>query len=226
MSASGGAGVVKSRDFVNLRCWRLVKNGQVIENYNLNTSLSKLPQKMHSSDGDNENSSEDEEGSSERRKRNVKIVNEKSLKKSASENMLNEDLNDDKVANLSKSLGAAEISCVTSEDDEPFCDAQTEVQNDRDKCCFVSAAISIDYPLYPPTSKYVRGDNIISCWAMRPINNEPDACVFEWILCIDLKGTLPKYVLNAAFMSHMSDTMVYLRKRIQQLLSKESSNCA
>jgi hypothetical protein len=232
VSASGGGGLVKSRDFVNLRCWKLIKNGRVVDNYNLNTSLSKLSQKIHSSDGDNESSDEDggnnndiRAENSEKRNRTVKIVNEKALKKSASDNVLNESVEDGGLSKLSKSLGATEISCVTSEDDEPFSDAQTEIVSDQDKCCFVSAAMSIDYQLYPPTAKYIRGDNIISCWAMRPVSNDENASIFEWVLCIDLKGSLPKYVLNTAFVSLMNDYMVHLRSRIQQL-TNQSSNCA
>lgn len=224
MSASGGGGLVKSRDFVNIRCWKLIKNGRVVDNYNLNTSLSKLSQEIHSCDGDNENSTDDENAGddikaegSDRRKKTVKIVNEKALKKSASDNAMNESVDEGSVSKLSKSLGATEIHCVTSEDDEPFSDAQTEIANDLDKCCFVSAAMSIDYPLYPPSSKYIRGDNIISCWAMKPISSDENTCIFEWVLCIDLKGSLPKYVLNTAFVSLMNDYMVHLRSRIQQL---------
>lgn len=227
MSASGGGGLVKSRDFVNLRCWKLIKNGRVVENYNLNNSLSKLSQKTHSSDGDNENSSNDNDNGDERRKKCVKIVNEKAtLKKSASDNALFESPENGHASKLSKSLGATEVNCVTSEDDEPFTDAQTEITNEFDKCCFVSAAMSIEYPLYPSTSKYIRGDNIISCWAMKPINNEENACIFEWLLCIDLKGSLPKYVLNTAFVSLMNDYMGFLRAHVQQLKNNQSSNCA
>lgn len=41
-----------------------------------------------------------------------------------------------------------------------------------------------------------RGQNLISCWAMREIEAVPDACIFEFALCVDLKGSIPKYVLN------------------------------
>lgn len=230
MSASGGGGLVKSRDFVNLRCWKLIRNGHVVENYNINNSLSKISQKTHSSDdGDNENSSDEGavNNEDERRKKSVKIVNEKILKKSASDNAIVESPEqNENIDNLSKSLGAAEVICVTSEEDEPFADAQTELKSDLKECCFVSAAMSIEYPLYPPTSKYIRGDNIISCWAMKSIANEEDACIFEWLLCIDLKGSLPKYVLNTAFVSLMTDYMGFLRTRVQQLNNHDMSNCA
>lgn len=250
MSASGGGGLVKSRDFVNLRCWKLVRNSQIVENYNINSSASKFSLKSHSSDGDNENSSDDDDGddaenkmnkgNSDRRKKTFKLVNEKSLKKSASDNVIN-DINDEdssentnknnKACNLSKSLGAKEV--LTS-DNESYSDAQTDFQTQNsdgikdnlENCMFVSAAMSIDYALFPPT-KHIRGENIISCWAMRHVANEPENCIFEWVMCIDLKGSLPKYVLNAAFTSLMTDYMVHLRKRVQELNETKSKNeCA
>jgi hypothetical protein len=241
VSASGGGGIVKSRDFVNLRCWKLIRNSKVVENYNINSSISKFSFKSHSSDGDNENSSDDEDNdnhnksNNENRKKSFNVVNEKSLKKSASvDNVINGVNNEEsnEPFHLSKSLGAKEI--ITSEDDEPYSDAQTDIQNDSsdavdnlENCIFVSAAMSIDYALYPATNKYVRGDNLISCWAMRHVPNEPENCIFEWLMCIDLKGSLPKYVLNAAFTSLMTDYMIHLRSRIQQLNDENSNNqCA
>lgn len=172
-----------------------MNNSRVVENCNINSSLSNLPAERHSHDGDNENSSDEE----------VKIVNEKSLKKAASDAAIN--ANSEKNGNvnqLSKSLGATDINTVTSDDDEPFSDAQAEPDQtdtvtdsmDQSKNVFVSAAMSIDYPNCPPSSKYIRGDNLVSCWAMRPDGNDDKACIFEWLLCIDLKGSLPKYVLN------------------------------
>lgn len=171
-----------------------MNGSRVVDDFNINLSLSKLPVENTSSrDGDNEISSDDAEKS-------VKIVNEKSLKKSASDAEINESHlhnGNGAVNQLSKSLGATDINC-TSDDDEPFSDAQAEVQPDEDhsKRVFVSAAMSIDYNQCPPTPKFIRGDNIVSCWAMRQDADDADSCIFEWVLCIDLKGSLPKYVLN------------------------------
>ncbi|KAL1397745.1 hypothetical protein pipiens_009520, partial [Culex pipiens pipiens] len=61
---------------------------------------------------------------------------------------------------------------------------------------YVSAAISIEYPGAPVTTKYIRGENKVSCWAMREIENQKDYCIFEWLLCLDLKGYIPRYVLD------------------------------
>jgi START domain len=164
---------VKSRDFVNLRCWKFIRNGRVVDDYKLDTEVTAT----------------------------IKEENE-----------------------AMKGNGDNEEAGVTN-DEEVFSDAQAEASNDSDKTCFMSAAMSIDYPLYPPTTKYIRGDNIISCWAMKPIPNE-EACTFEWLLCIDLKGSLPKYVLNTAFLSLMVDYMLHLRAHIKQLKKDQEVNCA
>lgn len=201
ISTSGGGGIVKSRDFVNLRCWRLVNNARVVENYNLNSSHSTLPI-ISNSTNDKEN-----ENRSENRKDNVEVVNEKTFTKSASDvgfKASQEEKRNGVESQLSKSLGAADINCV-SDDDELFADAETEVQQalpvsdaclDQSKNVFVSAAISVDFADYLPTTKYIRGENIVSCWAMRPVDGADSSCIFEWLMCLDLKGSLPKYVLN------------------------------
>lgn len=36
----------------------------------------------------------------------------------------------------------------------------------------------------------------MACWAIRELNNDPDSCVFEWLLCLDLKGRFPRFVLD------------------------------
>lgn len=193
-----------------------MNDSRVIENYNINSSLPNSPlQNLSSHDVDSENSSND--GGKQ-----IEVVNEKLLKKSASDAIINESRQENESAivhQLSKSLGATDINCVTSEDDEPFSDARAEIQPgdtaDYSKNVFVSAAMSIDYASCPPLTKYIRGDNIVSAWAMRPVSpastENKDSCIFEWLLCIDLKGSLPKYVLNTAFIALMTDYMQHLR---------------
>lgn len=136
-----------------------------------------------------------------RRKEN-KIANTESLKRSASDSEINGIYHkNEKLNKLSKSTTATDSKRVTNEgEDRPFSDAQAEVHTNESlnhlKNVFVSAATSIDFASCPLTSKYIRGDNIISCWAMRPVESEINSCYFEWLICIDLKGSLPKYVLN------------------------------
>jgi len=132
----------------------------------------------------------------------AKFESEKVLKKSASDVAVTDnqpstnghsDMNQ-----LSKSLGATDLNYASEDDEEPYSDAQAEMPGDLDplKNVFVSAAVSINYPSCPPSPKYIRGDNIVSAWAMRPVEEQPDSSIFEWLLCIDLKGQLPKYILN------------------------------
>lgn len=82
---------------------------------------------------------------------------------------------------------------------------------------YVSSAVSIAYADIPKTTKYIRfvnhsydliclyyysltficrGENLLSCWAMREISGKHNDCIFEWLLCIDLKGYFPRYVLD------------------------------
>ncbi|CRL03064.1 CLUMA_CG016235, isoform A [Clunio marinus] len=222
VSTSGGGGIVKSRDFVNLRCWKLINNSNVIENFKLNSQSPSSQSNVQNGNSEN-------------------VVNEcerVQLKKSSSDVVLNglrrnsqENENGNvEVRQLSKSL---EASNINSDDDDQFSDAQVEIQNeiDRLKDVFVSAAISIDYPKLPPTDKYIRGDNLVSCWAMRPVEGEENSSIFEWLLCIDLKGSLHKYILNTAFVTLMTDYMTHLRNRVEELNNleneseEESQNC-
>lgn len=170
-----------------------MNDSRVVEDFSIDASISAELADNPQYDGDNENSSDE--------KKMLKIVNEKRLKKSSSDIEISDNQRESKNVNASQSLGANDLPVVNSEDDdEPFSDAQTEIQQsdpiDQLKNVFVSAAISIDYANCPPTSKYIRGDNIVSCWAMRPVEGDDNSSYFEWLLCIDLKGSLPKYVLN------------------------------
>lgn len=92
-------------------------------------------------------------------------------------------------------------------DENPNLDSADPLNIDELKNVFVSAAMSIDYAKLPPTTKFIRGENIVSCWAMRPVEGEDDCAIFEWLLCIDLKGSLPRYVLNTVSNSKFNDAL-------------------
>lgn len=46
---------------------------------------------------------------------------------------------------------------------------------------------SIVFPDMPAQKGYVRGENGPGCWVMTPIPNEPNKCVFQWLLDTNLK---------------------------------------
>ncbi len=41
----------------------------------------------------------------------------------------------------------------------------------------------------PAQKGFVRGENGPGCWVMTPIPNEPNKCVFQWLLDTNLKVT-------------------------------------
>lgn len=110
---------------------------------------------------------------------------------------------------LSKSLGAKDFCTPggSSEDESENSEAQCssvnipDVEVPKDGNIFVSAAVSIEIPNLGPTEKYVRGENIVSCWGLREMSQDPNSCIFEWLLCIDLKGSVPRYLLEAVSIS-------------------------
>lgn len=55
---------------------------------------------------------------------------------------------------------------------------------------------------------------------MREIPDQKDWCIFEWLLCLDLKGYIPRYVLDSAYTSLMQDYMKFLRAYIKEMKSK------
>lgn len=42
-----------------------------------------------------------------------------------------------------------------------------------------------------------RGQNIVASFVTHEIKGKPDSCIFEWILCLDLKGYVPRYILDS-----------------------------
>lgn len=36
----------------------------------------------------------------------------------------------------------------------------------------------------------------MGCWAMRESKSDPNTCTFDWIMCLDLKGRFPRFVLD------------------------------
>ncbi|CAO1325303.1 unnamed protein product [Diamesa hyperborea] len=136
VSAPGGGGFVKSRDFVNVHCWQLLSNGIPVENFDL--------------------------------------------------------------------MGDEELQCENK--------------------VYLIVGTSIDYPSCPPKATCIRGQNILSCWAVHVLQDEPESCIFEWLMCMDLKGNLPNFVLNGAYVFLMQEYMTHLRAHIENLKDRERKN--
>lgn len=173
VSAPGGGGLVESRDFVNLRSWQFIKNGNIIEDIdtinddrtmNQNSQLLQLDQSVHQV---------------------TKTTSEINL----SENQLQSSAFDQSVYSLSKSLGAkvfsddqltaAEMfnSNSTNDDADEFVDAHEsqgaestndlshrseevehikDIANDLCDRMYIISGVSIKYDQMPIISKYTR----------------------------------------------------------------------
>lgn len=209
-----GGGVIKSRDFVNLRCWQLFVNGRVLENYDVNTdTLSPIVEE--DSESDSLKSSEE----------NGWQVGDMSGQTSSSLRLESERLHDAAFVSLSRSLGAKNFGSagsVTSIEGETKKNQTIDNRSkpsepSDDERVYITSAVSIDYSSVTVNTKFIRAQNTISCFAFREIHGRSDACIFEWLLCLDLKGYIPKYVLDSSYTAFMQDYMTYLRKRVADL---------
>ncbi|EDV28285.1 uncharacterized protein TRIADDRAFT_53760 [Trichoplax adhaerens] len=71
-----------------------------------------------------------------------------------------------------------------------------------------------DDDLMPTHRSYVRGENKLSAWIIRPLQNNANASHYTWLLHTDPKGWLPKNVVDFAIASVMIDFIKNLRRRI------------
>ncbi|XP_030375466.1 steroidogenic acute regulatory protein-like [Scaptodrosophila lebanonensis] len=239
VSVGGGGGMVKSRDFVNLRSFRLFHNGRICDDEEAALLSSDDDIGNNSCEGSVSTLSDAE--SQTPLPGSVGSLRGKFPQQSSYQREDNLAATTTTFQTLSKSLGAKGFTGapVLNYDEEPppldeqFEDAKDKAEDDlaaemtkttlsdsvgktKDKV-WVSAAISVEYPAVPPTSKYTRGENIVSGFAFREIVGKSDACIVEWVLCLDLKGYIPRYVLDAALTSTMTDYMTYLRKHVNEL---------
>lgn len=175
VSAPGGGGLVDSRDFVNLRCWQVIKNGNIIEDV----------------DTVNEDSSTLTKESLQQSQQNIHEIKRATSEINLSDNQISGSVLDKSVLSLSKSLGAKVFSDdefqsahpdmfssrSTTDDADEFVDANEtqgaqstnesthlseEAENIKDiasDLCdkmYIVSGVSIKYELMPNVSKYTR----------------------------------------------------------------------
>ncbi|XP_037951370.1 steroidogenic acute regulatory protein-like [Teleopsis dalmanni] len=238
-SVGGGAGLVKSRDFVNLRCWRFFRNGKISDDdddkYSDDETLNRSFGGSVSTISDGDSTPHVGSVGSNREKFSMSNSDARLPVDCAGTNGA--------FQTLSKSLGAKDFNPIVSHinfdeppPDEEYVDAKdnldeesadkktkplnvADIKVSTDKA-WISAAISVEYAKVPPTTKYIRGENLITGFVLREIEGKADACIFEWILCLNLKGYVPRYVLDTAYTTFMTDYMTHLRKYVNELRQK------
>ncbi|KAF5908111.1 steroidogenic acute regulatory protein, mitochondrial, partial [Clarias magur] len=65
----------------------------------------------------------------------------------------------------------------------------------RGSTCFL-AGMSTQHPSMPEQKGFVRAENGPTCIVMKPSADDPNKTKFTWLLSLDLKGWIPKTVIN------------------------------
>ncbi|XP_028033681.1 steroidogenic acute regulatory protein-like [Bombyx mandarina] len=87
---------------------------------------------------------------------------------------------------------------------------------------YISSGVSVQVPGYPPLKEMVRGHNKVGCWYLQPRTVHTaggkieDQTLFQWLMCCDLKGKIPQFVLDVAFATVMLDYIVHVRKFVAE----------
>ncbi|XP_062399361.1 steroidogenic acute regulatory protein, mitochondrial [Sardina pilchardus] len=83
----------------------------------------------------------------------------------------------------------------------------------RGSTCFL-AGMSTQHPGMPEQKGVVRAENGPTCIVMRPSAEDPDKTKFTWLLSIDLKGWIPKTIINRVLSQTQLDFANHLRHRM------------
>ncbi|XP_073464456.1 stAR-related lipid transfer protein 3 isoform X1 [Aquarana catesbeiana] len=90
---------------------------------------------------------------------------------------------------------------------------------ERRKDRYISAGIGGTHPSRPQLTKYVRGENGPGGFVVLKSSRNPSVCTFIWILNTDLKGRLPRYLINQSLAATMFEFCSHLRKRVSEVYS-------
>lgn len=214
VSAPAAGGLIKSRDFVNLRSCHMMKNGEILQKNDIYKSKS-----------------------------NASILSFKTLQERQPLKRTNQKpkKENDEVATLNISMGGKTFSSdfvdksSSDEDTDEVCNDPVGLNgqlpsyqiDDGEELSYVISATGIEYNKMPPVPQYIRGNNVVACWVFRESPEDQDKCLFEWIFCLDLKGYFPRYILDKAYATVMQESMIYLRQLCNGLSNddKEKTVC-
>ncbi|XP_072343796.1 stAR-related lipid transfer protein 3 isoform X2 [Scyliorhinus torazame] len=88
---------------------------------------------------------------------------------------------------------------------------------ERKKDMYISSGVSTTHDAKPPHKKYVRGENGPGGFVVLKSPRNPSVCNFIWILNTDLKGRLPRYLIQQSLAATMFEFIAHLRQRIGQI---------
>ncbi|XP_028564393.1 steroidogenic acute regulatory protein, mitochondrial [Podarcis muralis] len=84
----------------------------------------------------------------------------------------------------------------------------------------VLAGMSTTYAAMPEQKGVIRAENGPTCMVLRPLLGDPSQTKLTWLLSIDLKGWLPKSLINQV----LSQTQVDFAKHLRNHLSSNSAS--
>ncbi|XP_005530898.1 PREDICTED: steroidogenic acute regulatory protein, mitochondrial [Pseudopodoces humilis] len=78
----------------------------------------------------------------------------------------------------------------------------------------VLAGMSTTYGAMPEQEGFIRAENGPTCMVLRPLPGSPSQTRLTWLLSIDLKGWLPKTIINQVLSQTQVDFAKHLRQRL------------
>ncbi|XP_053119400.1 stAR-related lipid transfer protein 3 [Hemicordylus capensis] len=89
------------------------------------------------------------------------------------------------------------------------------IERRRDR--YMSAGMATVHSSRPPTSRYVRAENGPGGFVALKCPTNPNLCTLFWILDTDLKGRLPRYLINQSLGATMTEFVFHLRQRVMEV---------
>ncbi|NXN51913.1 STAR protein, partial [Rynchops niger] len=83
----------------------------------------------------------------------------------------------------------------------------------------VLAGMSTKYGAMPEQEGFIRAENGPTCMVLRPLAGSPSQTKLTWLLSIDLKGWLPKTIINQVLSQTQVDFANHLRQRLARTVA-------
>jgi len=87
----------------------------------------------------------------------------------------------------------------------------------------MSAGSATLHPDMPPNKKHIRGENRGGGWIYKPVPDNPNKCIFAWIIDTDIKGWIPQYIVDQTISGTLLQFIRSLRAHVERLKSATSS---
>ncbi|KAM9165573.1 steroidogenic acute regulatory protein, mitochondrial [Pangshura tecta] len=89
----------------------------------------------------------------------------------------------------------------------------------------VLAGMATSYGAMPEQKGFIRAENGPTCMVLRPLAENPSQTKLTWLLSIDLKGWLPKTIINQVLSQTQVDFANHLRKRLATTTTPTAVSC-